>query len=111
MNFIHDMNQKIRDKRIIIRYVLSALHKSKAYMDLLESVNEIQKFPDPICFRGYPAMKQTCSMFEREDYCRSETCPLKLLNKQYIDAHQKYEIARTGLYQAETAMFCTKIKE
>ena len=107
MNF----EQKIEKKRKEWKYLIAGLRKDRANMKLLESVDEIQKFSDPVCFRGYPKKENVCSRFNDETCCGAETCPLFGLNKQYIKAKKKFDEATISRYQAQTLMLCAKVKE
>lgn len=92
-------------------YLIAGLRKDRANIELLESVNEIQKFSDPVCFRGYPTKENVCPRFNDEASCGALSCPLIGLNEQYVNAKKKFDEATINRYQAQTSMFCSKVKE
>jgi hypothetical protein len=106
-----NLKKKAHDARVMLKYYISALCKAKAYADLLGAVNEIQKFGDAGCFNGYPEINENCGRFKHDCVCAGKTCPIYSLNNEYIAAKKKFEEARVAHYQAETAMFCVKVKE
>lgn len=105
------LKQKAHDARIMLRYYVSSLYKAWTYTKLLQAVNEVQKFGDAGCFDNYPEINVHCGRFKEECGCAGKTCPMFAINKQYIDAKKRFEDARVAHYQAETAMFCVKVKE
>ena len=92
-------------------YLFAGLQKDKANIKLLESVDEIQKFSGTVCFRGYPKKENVCPRFYDDTRCSSTTCPLSGLNEQYIRAKKKFDEATRYRYQAQTSMFCSKVRE
>ena len=105
------LKQKIHDKKIILKYYVTHLSEARAYVELLDAINEVQKFGECACFYNYPDTLIICSRFKQEYVCGSQTCPLAKINKAYIEAQKKFSDARVAHYQAETAMKSVKVKE
>lgn len=87
----------------------ATVSKARAYVKLLEAVNEVQSFSLG-CFEGYPNIKPKCELFEKGCFCTSETCPLTPMNKAYINAEATHEKARIALMQAQTAVLGAIVK-
>ena len=108
------IKQNVQEKLKEFKYLYALHDKGKAYIKLLEAVNELQSFSSicgPWCFKGYPDMTPLCRHFQQDYKCEHRTCPLYNQNNRYIDAVKELELARLRLTEAETAMFCEKVKD
>lgn len=104
------LSQKIQNKRKILKYYFSLLYKARRFEQLLDAINEVQKFGDHACFHDYPELKPVCHRFKQDCSCPSKTCPLVQINKEYFKAKKEFEDARVAHYQAETAMKSVKVQ-
>ncbi len=95
--------------RAELDFYIATVSKARAYVKLLEAVQEVQSFSLG-CFEGYPNIKPKCNSFEKGCLCTSETCPLTPMNKAYVEADATYEKAKLALTQAQTAVLGAIVK-
>jgi len=103
--------QHIVEKKKERQYLNALNNYGKARIEFLESVNEILKFKEMACFKGFPDIIPHCSHFEQDSKCIRTTCPLHQLNNICVSAFENFNKLRRDLYKAETAMVAAKVKE
>jgi len=101
----------LQEKKKERQYLDALKQYGKARIEFLESVNEILKFKEMACFKGFPDIVPVCSHFEQDCRCLRTTCPLYPLNNRCIKAFEDFTKLRRDLYKAETAMVAAKVKE
>ncbi len=102
-----DIKQKLKE----FKYLYALRAKGRAYINFLDSVNEVQKFGKNSCFSGYPNIVPECVLFKQGCRCEHENCPMIHINNRCADSYSILEKTRRNLYQAETAMVSEKVKE
>lgn len=101
----------LQEKRKERQYLDALKQYGKARIEFLESVNEILKFKEMACFKGFPDIVPVCSHFKQDSKCIRITCPLHPLNNICVNAFDNFNKLRRDLYRAETAMVAAKVKE
>ena len=99
---------KIKSKE---RKYLKAVHtEAKAYLNVLESADNILKFGN-WCFDSYPVMTNKCQLFREDCKCAKTHCPLNPFNDEFIDALRAREVAHRNVNRAQTAVLAAKVRE
>ena len=109
----------MNEARKTLEYVVASLYKIMAYIRLLNSIKELQKYQDvkKTCLQGVTLstdgefhVKDLCDNFDTTKCCSDERCPLRGLNKNYFDAMRNHKDAMARLKRAKEQLFAAKVK-